>query len=569
MASMQSWRKAYGAIKDTTTVSLANLNSDFKVALDPMSSPPISPGLFLDLKVVAATSIARPRADVAYCIHALARRLAKTRNWIVLFLVYHLSQGNLDLKVFGCLLVVTVVSILGYFLVYHLAEVALKTLVVIHRLLREGDPTFREELLNFTQRGRILQLSNFKDDSSPIAWDCSAWVRTYGLFLEERLECFRVLKYDVEAERLSKQGQGPEKPEGAANNNYLVQYALALVLKESFKIYCAINDGIINLVDKFFEMPRHEALKALDIYRRAGQQAGNLSDFYENCRGLELARNFQFPTLREPPQTFLATMEEYVKEAPRMVPVREPLELPERLLLTYKPEESEEIPEPAPVEEEKVPVEEPDQVPPVTEVVSPPPKTEVPDTGDLLGLNDPNPAVSAIEESNALALAIVPTDGTSTTGNTAFQDKGFDPTGWELALVTAPSNTTSSASSSQLGGGFDKLILDSLYDDGAYRQRQQQQLYGSAAPNPFMTNDPFAMSNQVAPPPSVQMAAMSQQHQQIPTMMQPNPFGPPMQPQMGMGPAANNPFLDTGFGPFPVANNGHQQHNPFGSAQLL
>ncbi|CAL4901962.1 unnamed protein product [Urochloa decumbens] len=564
MASMQSWRKAYGAIKDTTTVSLANLNSDFKdldvaivKATNHVETPPKERHL---RKVVAATSIARPRADVAYCIHALSRRLAKTRNWIV----------------------------------------ALKTLVVIHRLLREGDPTFREELLNFTQRGQILQLSNFKDDSSPIAWDCSAWVRTYGLFLEERLECFRVLKYDVEAERLSKQGQGPEKghsrtreldsqdlleqlpalqqllyrlvgcrPEGAANNNYLVQYALALVLKESFKIYCAINDGIINLVDKFFEMPRHEALKALEIYRRAGQQAGNLSDFYENCRGLELARNFQFPTLREPPQTFLATMEEYVREAPRMVPVREPLELPERLLLTYKPEESEEIPEPAPVEEEKAPVEEPDPVPPVTEVVSPPPKTEVPDTGDLLGLDDPNPAVSAIEENNALALAIVPTDGTSTTGNTTFQDKGFDPTGWELALVSAPSTTTSSASSSQLGGGLDKLILDSLYDDGAYRQRQQQQLYGSAAPNPFMTNDPFAMSNQVAPPPSVQMAAMSQQHQQIPTMMQPNPFGPPMQPQVGMGPATNNPFLDAGFGPFPVVNNGHQQHNPFGGAQLL
>lgn len=40
---MQSWRKAYGAIKDSTTVSLANLNSDFKVALDPVSSLPISP----------------------------------------------------------------------------------------------------------------------------------------------------------------------------------------------------------------------------------------------------------------------------------------------------------------------------------------------------------------------------------------------------------------------------------------------------------------------------------------------------------------------------------------------
>jgi len=31
-------------------------------------------------EIVAATSSARPWADVAYCIHALARRLAKTRN---------------------------------------------------------------------------------------------------------------------------------------------------------------------------------------------------------------------------------------------------------------------------------------------------------------------------------------------------------------------------------------------------------------------------------------------------------------------------------------------------------
>lgn len=35
----------------------------------------------------------------------------------------------------------------------------------------------------------------------PSAWDYSAWVRAYALFLEERLECLRVLKYDVETER--------------------------------------------------------------------------------------------------------------------------------------------------------------------------------------------------------------------------------------------------------------------------------------------------------------------------------------------------------------------------------
>jgi hypothetical protein len=47
-------------------------------------------------------------------------------------------------------------------------QVKLKTLIVVHRLLREGDPTFKEEFLAYTYRGNILHMANFKDDSSQL-----------------------------------------------------------------------------------------------------------------------------------------------------------------------------------------------------------------------------------------------------------------------------------------------------------------------------------------------------------------------------------------------------------------
>ncbi|KAE8076322.1 hypothetical protein FH972_014983 [Carpinus fangiana] len=562
MGTLQTWRKAYGALKDTTKVGLAHVNSDYAdldvaivKATNHVECPPKERHL---KKILIATSAIRPRADIAYCILALSRRLAKTRNWTV----------------------------------------ALKTLIVIHRLLREGDPTFREELLNYSQRTRILQLSNFKDDSSPIAWDCSGWVRTYALFLEERLECFRVIKYDIEAERLPRPSQAQEKgysrtrdldsedlleqlpalqqllyrligcrPEGAALGNYVIQYALALVLKESFKIYCAINDGIINLVDKFFEMPRHEAVKALDVYKRAGQQAASLSDFYEVCKALELARNFQFPVLREPPQSFLTTMEEYIREAPRVVLVpNEPL-----LQLTYRTDEG-------PSEESKISGDEAEASASdnadvakveITPTPTPPPPQNHLETGDLLGLDYNTADASAIEDRNALALAIVPSDpGAAPTFNSnASQAKDFDANGWELALVTTPSENISSVNERQLAGGLDSLILNSLYDEGAYRASQQP-VYGAPAPNPFEVHDPFALSTSVAPPSAVQMAAMAQQ--------QANPFGPyqptfhqqPQQQHMMMAPT--NPFGDTAFGAFPANPVAHPQtNNPFGSTGLL
>ncbi|KNA03577.1 hypothetical protein SOVF_207800 [Spinacia oleracea] len=532
-----SLRKYLGSIKDTTTISLAK---ELDIAIVKATNHVEQPAKERHIRAIfAAVSATRPRADVAYCIHALARRLSRTHNWAV----------------------------------------ALKTLIVIHRALREVDPTFHEELINYERsRNHMLNMSHFRDDSSASAWDYSAWVRAYALFLEERLECFRVLKYDVETERprtkdldtVDLLDQLPAlqqllyrvlgcQPEGAAVHNHVIQFALSMVASESTKIYSSISDGTVNLVDKFFEMQRSDALRALDIYRRAGQQAERLSEFYEVCKSLDVGRGERFTKIEQPPASFLQAMEEYVREAPRGSTFRKEQVkhvVDEKSIVVLAIEDK----DVTDVKEERPPSPPPPK--PVKEVK---PVTEVP---DLLSMDDLKPVASDLEEKNAYALAIVPIDDLSTTPPAPKLENGS--TGWELALVTAPSSNESAVASTKLAGGLDKLTLDSLYDD-AMRRTNQTTSYNPWEPapltNPMMqqpVHGQFYASNAMVAPHSVQMAAMvnqqqafmlQQQQQQQQQMMMSQQHQQPMNP-FNNGSYAANPYP---YGPgMPM-----QTYNPY------
>ncbi|KAL5200502.1 hypothetical protein ABZP36_021705 [Zizania latifolia] len=538
VGTQPSLRKYLGALKDTTTVSLAKVNSDYKeldIAIVKATNHVERPSKEKYIReIFHSISASRPRADVAYCIHALARRLSKTHNWAV----------------------------------------ALKTLIVIHRALREVDPTFREELINYGRsRSHMLNLAYFKDDSSAGAWDFSAWIRTYALYLEERLECFRVLKYDVETDpprtRDLETGDLLDhmppmqqllfrllacQPQGASSYNIIIQHALSIVALESVKIYTDISDGTINLVDKFFEMQRSDAVRALDIYKRATNQAERLSEFYEVCKTIHIGRGEKFLKIEQPPASFLQTMEEYVRDAPAVA------QKDKVLAIEYKKEAEEKKPASPPPAPEPEPKLEPESEPePVKEEA---PLEEPP---DLLGLNEPNPAVAEIEEKNALALAIVPIDDAPK----APAQNGVN--GWELALVTTPSsNETAITSSKKLAGGLDLLTLDSLYDD-ANRWPSQPTSYNpweipaaAVAGAPMM--QPLTMQDPFAAPHNVQMVAMAQQQQAF--MLQQQMMMAAAAPQVHhhqqqlQNPA--NPFASNPFVPATAAAHHHHPYGPAG-----
>ncbi|KAI3996651.1 hypothetical protein MKX01_009483 [Papaver californicum] len=572
-SSGTQFRKALGALKDSTKVGLAKVNSGYKeldVAIVKATNHVECVAKEKHVRfILEAISSSRPRDDVLYCIHALSKRLAKTHTWAV----------------------------------------ALKTLFVIHRALREVDFSFREELISYRRtRAQMLNLSHFKDDSTPQAWDYSSWVRIYALYLEERLECYKILNYDVETDRprtkeldtadLIEQLPALQQllfrllaciPEGAAAYNIVIQNALSLVAIESIRLYAAINDGILKLVDKFFEMQQHDALRALEIYKRAVNQTEKLSEFYEKCRGLELGRGQKFIKLEKPPASFLTAMEDYANEAPRSLIIQRTVDgnLPtfSLILELLVNDERGATPKAGLTPNEVSPTKaiEPKReianeenretsLSPPEDLMSEPSEVPViPPFTDLLGLDsEVSQDASGLDDKNSLALAIYTSEDSVNPANAPSFTA--ERSGWELALVGAPSSNETAVAESKLAvtfpcfqylqaGGLDKLAMARQANPNGAYQADQTVL------NPFMTGpgfaeDPFFASNGIAPPPNDQMAAMNQQHQLMQQQQQQhqqpqhqtnnsqdssNPFGNPFLEQgvPSSYPPPQNPY--TGF----------------------
>ncbi|KAL5982326.1 hypothetical protein ACLOJK_016397 [Asimina triloba] len=79
----------------------------------------------------------------------------------------------------------------------HDASVTLKCLIAIHNIIRRGAFILQDQLSVYPATGgrNYLNLSKFRDDSSPEAWQLSSWVRWYARVLEQILFASRILGY--------------------------------------------------------------------------------------------------------------------------------------------------------------------------------------------------------------------------------------------------------------------------------------------------------------------------------------------------------------------------------------
>ncbi|XP_008230050.1 PREDICTED: clathrin coat assembly protein AP180 [Prunus mume] len=310
-------KKAIGAVKDQTSISLAkvsaNTNSaNLEVTVLKATSHDVVP---IEDKYVQEilTLISSNKSYASSCAQAIARRIGKTRDWIV----------------------------------------ALKSLMLVLRIFQDGDPYFPIEVLHAMKRGaKILNLYNFRDDSNSCPWDFTAFVRTFALYLDERLDCFltgklqRRFTYQRDQEynsgRRSRRSNDPvavvrdmkpamlldrihywqklldramaTTPTGAARTNRLVLISLYAIVQETYDLYRDISDGLALLLDSFFQLQYQSCVNAFHACVKASKQFEELSAFYGTCKSLGVGRTSEYPSVQKISEELLETLQEFLKD---------------------------------------------------------------------------------------------------------------------------------------------------------------------------------------------------------------------------------------------------------------
>uniref|UniRef100_A0A803NKL6 ENTH domain-containing protein n=1 Tax=Cannabis sativa TaxID=3483 RepID=A0A803NKL6_CANSA len=496
-------RKAIGAVKDQTSIGIAkvasNMAPELEVAIVKATSHDDDPASEKYIReILNLTSYSR--GYVHACVTAISKRLGKTRDWIV----------------------------------------ALKALMLIHRLLNEGDPLFQEEILFATRRGtRLLNLSDFRDEAHSSSWDHSAFVRTYAMVLTplREMKPEKIFVKMGHMQRLFDRFLAC-RPTGLAKINRMILIALYPVVRESFQLYADVCEVLAVLLDKFFDMEYPDCVKTFDAYASAAKQIDELVGFYNWCKETGVARSSEYPEVQRITGKLLETLEEFVRD---------------RSKRPKSPEKREELPAPPVQEEEPVPDMNEIKALPAPESYTPPPPPEPEPKPqqqevihDLVDLREES--VTADDQGNKFALALFAGPGENKANGSwepfssngqpqvtsAWQTPAADPTkaDWELALVESASNL--SLQKQDLGGGLDPLLLNGMYDQGVVRQHvSTAHMSGGSAssvalPGLGKTNtpvlalpapdgsgtvhavnqDPFAASLTIPPPSYVQMSDM-------------------------------------------------------------
>uniref|UniRef100_A0A4W3JEY6 Clathrin coat assembly protein AP180 n=1 Tax=Callorhinchus milii TaxID=7868 RepID=A0A4W3JEY6_CALMI len=209
--------------------------------------------------------------------------------------------------------------------------VVFKALVTTHHLMVHGNERFIQYLAS---RNTLFNLSNFLDKSGTHGYDMSTFIRRYSRYLNEKAYSYRQMAFDfarvkkgadgvmrtMAPEKLLKgmpilQGQLDALLEFDVNpgelTNGVINAAFMLLFKDLIKLFACYNDGIINLLEKYFEMKKGQCKEALEIYKKFLTRMTRVSEFLVVAERVGIEKG-DIPDLTQAPSSLLEALEQHL-----------------------------------------------------------------------------------------------------------------------------------------------------------------------------------------------------------------------------------------------------------------
>uniref|UniRef100_A0A3P8WUF5 Phosphatidylinositol-binding clathrin assembly protein n=1 Tax=Cynoglossus semilaevis TaxID=244447 RepID=A0A3P8WUF5_CYNSE len=213
--------------------------------------------------------------------------------------------------------------------------VVFKSLTTTHHLMVYGNERFIQYLAS---RNTLFNLSNFLDKSGLQGYDMSTFIRRYSRYLNEKAVSYRQVAFDftkvkrgsdglmrtMNTEKLLKtipiiQNQMDVLLDFNVNANELtngvINAAFMLLFKDAIRLFAAYNEGIINLLEKYFDMKKLQCKDGLDIYKKFLTRMTRISEFLKVAEQVGIDRG-DIPDLSQftvcAPSSLLDALEQHL-----------------------------------------------------------------------------------------------------------------------------------------------------------------------------------------------------------------------------------------------------------------
>uniref|UniRef100_A0AAV2KDA1 Clathrin coat assembly protein AP180 n=1 Tax=Knipowitschia caucasica TaxID=637954 RepID=A0AAV2KDA1_KNICA len=209
--------------------------------------------------------------------------------------------------------------------------VVFKALSTTHHLCIHGNERFIQYLAS---RTALFNLSNFIDKTGSHGYDMSTFIRRYGRYLNEKAFAYRQMAFDFT--RVKKGAEGVMRTMTTEKllkampvlqtqidtllefdvhpkelNNGIINAAFLLLFKDLVKLFASYNDGIINLLEKYFKMKKSECKEGLEIYKRFLTRVTKIGEFMKLAETVGIDKN-DIPDINYAPSSILESLETHM-----------------------------------------------------------------------------------------------------------------------------------------------------------------------------------------------------------------------------------------------------------------